>query len=110
MGQDVKNKDPLCFIVDASNQAVVIAVDVEDGPATDKIGMGEVLSHVNQRPPGRLACNPVPVHQRRQCVGTPLGEPGEGRPADHSHDPSVPEGEWKRRGPGSILWTKESES
>src|SRR5262245_55104861 len=61
---DFEHKDALHFITYTGNQAVMIALDIEDRTCAHRIGMPEIHPHVSQRLPGGFLCDTIPMQQR----------------------------------------------
>jgi hypothetical protein len=64
MGQDTSDVHYLPAVFDGSDEAEIVAADIEYGEDTDGIRVREVLSRFHQVPPsGAFRCS-IPVHKR----------------------------------------------
>jgi hypothetical protein len=89
MSQNVQNKCALGAIIDASNQTILVAVDVEYRPPAHGIRVCKVAPQFDQGAPIRPLRNPVPIHQWSQRIRVPFCEPKDRLPANDPHTISL---------------------
>jgi hypothetical protein len=58
---DLEHKDTLHFVTHPGDQAVMVALNIEDRTCANRISVPEIHPHVSQRLPGRFLCDTIPM-------------------------------------------------
>jgi hypothetical protein len=82
----VQNEHATAPVIDPGDQAIVVAMNIEDSSAADHIRVREITPHLGERTPARSSGNPVPVHQGDQRIRVFFGKLEYRLPADDSHN------------------------
>jgi pectate lyase len=86
MRENVQHKNRLDSIVNSRNQPKLVAGDIEYRSASNLIGVGINLLHVNQRIPVSPPHDLIPTFQAGTRIWMPANELHYGLPADYPHE------------------------